>query len=84
MKYIEVEVRTASLIHGYDQNNKEIAENIDEQEFVKKLVSIDRIQSISEQFLLVKASHERIMYWEYRGSLQELKSKLESAGLLIT
>ena len=84
MKYIEVEVRTASIIHGYDQNNKEIEEKIDEQKFVKKLVSIERIQSISEQFLLVTASHERIMYWEYSGSLQELKNKLESAELMLT
>ena len=48
-----------------------------------ELISIDRIQSVSEQFLLVTSSHGRVMYWEYEGTLQELKSRFEAKGLII-
>ncbi len=51
MKFIELEVKTAFIVHGFDENNKEIIENIADEVFVKKLISIDRIQSISEEWL---------------------------------
>jgi hypothetical protein len=83
MKFIELEVKTAFIVHGFDQNNKEIIENVTEELFVKKLISIDRIQSISEKYLLVTSSHTRVMYWQYNCSMQELTSKLKAAGLII-
>jgi len=51
---------------------------------MNKLISIDRIQSISEQYVLVTSSHDRVMYWEYNCSMQALQDKLASAGLIIT
>ena len=83
MKYIELEVRTALIVHGYDSNNKEIEEVINEPDFVKKIISVKRIQSISEKYLLVTSSHKRVMYWEYKGTLQDIKEKLASNGLMI-
>ena len=83
MKYIELDVRTALVMHGYDQNNREIEEAVNETEYVTKLISIDRIQSISEQYLLVSSSHGRVMYWEYRGSMQDLKARLDKKALVI-
>lgn len=83
MKYIEIEVRTALIVHGYDDENNEIEQEINEQEYMTKLVSIERIQSVSEKYLLVTASHERVMYWEYKGTLKEIKSRLERAGAII-
>ena len=83
MKFIELEVKTAFIVHGFDENNKEIIENIAEEQFVKKLISIDRIQSISEKYILVTSSHTRVMYWEYKPSMQELNEKLTTAGLII-
>jgi len=82
MKFIELEVKTAFIIHGFDENNKEIIENIAEEQFVKKLISINRIQSISEKYILVTSSHTRVMYWEYKLSMQELNEKLAAAGLI--
>ena len=83
MKYIQLEVRTAMIVHGYDSEKNEIVEKFSEQEFTEKLVLIDRIQSISDQYILVKSSHGRVMYWEYNGSFDEIKKKLRNAGLVI-
>ena len=83
MKFIELEVKTAFTVHGFDENNKEVIENASDDIFVKKLISIDRIQSISEKYILVTSSHTRVMYWEYNCSMDELTQKLKSSGLLI-
>jgi len=83
LKYIELEVRTAFTVHGYDENNAEIIEESSEQEYMRKLIHIDRIQSISEDYVLVTSSHGRIMYWNYKGSMQELKQTLSKSNLII-
>jgi len=84
MKFIELEVRTVSIIHGYDVDNIEIVEDVEDEPFVTKLISIDRIQSVSEEYILVTSAHSRVMYWEYNYSMQELATKLKRAGLMIT
>jgi hypothetical protein len=83
VKFIELEVKTAFTVHGYDKNNQEIIENSSEKEFMNKLISLDRIQSISEEYILVTSSHNRVMYWEYNCSMPELKDKLSNSGLVI-
>ncbi len=83
MKYIEVDVKTEYIVHGYDDENREIVEDVHEQTFVTKLLAIDRILSISEQFLLVSGSHGRVMYFEYKGMMSDLRRKLEDAGLMV-
>jgi hypothetical protein len=76
MKFIELKVRTAMIVHGFDEDNKEIVEKVNEQNYATKIVAISRIQSISEQFILVTSSHGRIMYWEYDDTLQSVREKL--------
>ena len=83
MKYIDLEVRAAFIIHGYDENNKEIEEVLDEQDYVRKLISVNRIQSATEQYLLVNSNHGRVIYWEYKTSLDELKEKLAAHDMII-
>ena len=83
VKFLELEVRTALVVHGYDKNNREIAEKLNETEFMTKLVAIERIQSVSEQFVLITGSHGRVMYWEYRGTMEELRGRLAEAGLIL-
>jgi hypothetical protein len=80
---LEINVRTSSIVHGFDPDNKEIIEVVDEHEYVKKLVLIDRIQSVSEKYILVTSSHRRVMYWEYEENLEQLKARLEKTGVLI-
>ena len=83
MEYLEIEVKTAFIVHGYDENNHEIVENVNDPEFMKKMVSIERIQSISEQYLLVTSSHGRVMYWEYKESMVQLAERLRASGIKI-
>lgn len=81
--FIELDVKTAFIIHGYDSENKEIQEIVNEANFVKKIIAIERIKSISENYLLVTSSHGRIMYWEYNGTMHMVKQKLISLNTLI-
>ncbi|MEY8860252.1 hypothetical protein [Tenacibaculum singaporense] len=74
--FIEIEVKLGIIVHGYDDKNKEIEEVFNETDYMKKIISIERIQSISEKYILVKSSHGRVMYWEYKGTMEELKQKL--------
>lgn len=73
--FIELEVKTAIIVHGFDNQNNEIQEHVNESGFMKKIIAIERIKSISEKYLLVTSSHGRIMYWEYKGSIDEIKQK---------
>lgn len=81
--FIELEVKLGIIVHGYTAENKEIEEVYQEDDYVKKIVAIDRIQSISEKYILVKSSHERVMYWEYKGTMEELKQRMLYAGIKI-
>lgn len=44
MKYTELEVRTALIVHGYDEKNKEIAEEVNEKNFISYLFLLNSIQ----------------------------------------
>ncbi len=75
-KFLEIKVKNHVILHGFDENNKEILEEVEADSFVTKLVAIDRIQSISEQYILTSYAFGRLIYWEYEGTLDELKSAL--------
>nr|WP_010133746.1 hypothetical protein [Microbulbifer agarilyticus] len=83
MKFLELDVRTALVVHGYDQDNQEIVEKVNEPSFLTKLIAIERIQSVSEQYILVTGSHGRIMYWEYRETMDRLRGRLAEAGMIL-
>lgn len=83
MSFIRLKVRAAFVVHGYDEQNRELIEQVNEPEFVEKLVRVERIQSVSEKYVLVSSSHGRVAYWEYDGGFAALSARLEAAGLLI-
>jgi len=83
VKFILLRVRNGITVHGYSDDNVEIIEEHQRGEFVEKLISIDRIQSATEQYLLVTSSHGRVMYWEYDMSLAQLSEKLATAGFVV-
>lgn len=83
MSFIRLKVRAAFVVHGYDEQNRELIEQVNEPEFVEKLVRVERIQSVSEKYVLVLSSHGRVAYWEYDGGFAALSARLEAAGLLI-
>lgn len=83
MRFISLRVRNGLTVHGYNPDNTEIVEEHQETEFVTKLISIERIQSATEKYLLVNSSHGRMMYWEYELTLAQLTEALSCAGLTI-
>ena len=83
MKFISLRVRNAILMHGYTADNQEIVEEFKDEAFVEKLIAVDRIQSLTEKYVLVTSSHGRVMYWEYEGSLASVKERLAAAGLVV-
>ena len=83
MKFISLRVRNAILMHGYTDDNQEIVEEFKDEAFVDKLIAVDRIQSLTEKYLLVTSSHGRVMYWEYEGTLASVRDRLAAAGLVV-
>lgn len=82
MKFILLSVRPALTFHGYSVDNQEIVEEAPATPFAGKLIAIDRIQSVTEQYVLVTGSHGRMMYWEYEGSLADITDRLRLANLV--
>lgn len=83
MKFILIRVRNSLVMHGYDDKNVEIVEEVKDEQFVEKLIAVDRIQSVSEKYLLVTSSHGRVLYWEYDSDLATIKARLMVAGLVV-
>jgi len=83
MKFISLRVRNAFVFHGYTPDNQEIVEEVHDADFVDKLIAVDRIQSLTEKYLLVTSSHGRVMYWEYEDTLASVRERLAAAGLVV-
>jgi hypothetical protein len=81
--FISVRVRNALVLHGYTDDNQEVVETVSDQPFVEKLLAVSRLQSVSEQYLLVTSSHGRVMYWEYEGGLADIRARLQAAGVSV-
>jgi len=75
-QFIELKLGSHQIVHGYDNENKEIIEEIKVNGFTKKLVNISRIKSISEKFILTDYAQGRWIYWEYEGDFETLKNSL--------
>ncbi len=76
-RFVEVVVQNHMVSHGFDENNQEILENVIVDEPRKKLIRVDRIQSLSEKYILTSYGYGRLVYWEYEGSYEKLKALLE-------
>jgi len=82
-KFIKITTGNYLIVHGFDANNKEIIEEVTVTQKMVKVVAINRIQSISEKYILVTGSHGRLMYWEYEESFEDLQKQLSYHSLLI-
>ncbi len=74
--FIEIEVQNHIILHGFDEENKEILEEVTVEKPMKKLISVDRIQSVTEKYILTSYGYDRLIYWEYKGSYNSLKKLL--------
>ncbi|MBO0323141.1 hypothetical protein J0X14_12610 [Muricauda sp. CAU 1633] len=75
-KFIEIVVQNHLVSHGFDAENKEILEEVIVEKPTKKLLRVDRIQSVSEKYILTSYGFGRLVYWEYEGSYTALKELL--------
>ena len=74
--FIEITVQNHLILHGFDEFNKEILEEVIVNTPMKKLVAIDRIQSVGEKYILISYGYDRLIYWEYKGSYKKIKEQL--------
>ncbi len=83
MKYITAHIRAANVYHGYTDNRKPIVDPVPSEEFVEKVIKIDRILSITASYIFIETPHDTVQTWEYTDGFENMKKKLSSAGLLI-
>ncbi|MGR3811889.1 hypothetical protein [Jiulongibacter sp. NS-SX5] len=81
-EFIEIEVQNHLILHGFDDDNQEILEEVKPENSMIKLIRIDRIQSLSAKYILTTYAFDRFVYWEYKGSYDEIKKTLKAAGVL--
>lgn len=83
MKFVRITTGNYLIVHGYDAENREITEAVTVDTSLVKLVAVERIQSVSEKYVLVTGSHGRLFYWEYKESFDELRGLFLAHNLLI-
>ncbi len=75
-QYVEITVQNHIILHGFDDNNKEIIEEVKLDQPMTKLIGIDRIKSVSEKYILTTYAQGRLVYWEYLGTYTDMKKLL--------
>lgn len=80
MAFLRLTIGNYQIMHGFDENNQEKIEYIKVERPVVKLIAIDRIQSITDRFILTTYA-DRLIYWEYEQPLAEVMEQLVRLGL---
>ncbi|MFY7672642.1 hypothetical protein ACOSP6_16290 [Tenacibaculum sp. MEBiC06402] len=75
-KFIELKLGSHQIVHGFDNDNNEIIEEVTFNQFSKKLVNLSRIKSVSEKYILTDYAHGRWIYWEYEGDFETIKKQV--------
>lgn len=76
IKFIELHVINHIISHGYDENNKEITEEVIAESFSPKTIAANRIKSLSDKYILTDYVNERWIYWEYQELYETVKNQL--------
>ncbi len=76
MKFIELTLKNHIILHGFDDQNQEITEEVEVEEASKKVVAVSRILSISKKYILIQYAYDRIVYWEYMEDYEAIKEIL--------
>jgi hypothetical protein len=83
MSYFSARVRPRSVHLGYDADGQLIVKKMENQQFIEKVIRIDRILSFAEDHFFVACPHDTVQVWDYEGDLTMVKQHLKAAGLLI-
>lgn len=76
MKFIELTVQNHIIVHGFDARNKEIIEEVTVDTPSKKMIAVNRVLSLSENYILISYAYDRIIYWEYAEDYEDVKQVL--------
>lgn len=74
--FILLRCRGYRIVHGFDVHNQEILEENSGTDWVDKIIAVWRIQSVTEKYIRMSYSHNRVIYWEYEGGLTYIKPLL--------
>lgn len=80
-QFLTIRCRGYKLIHGFDSKNQEIEEVVTRTEWTEKVIAVSRIQNVTEKYIRMSYSHDRIIYWEYEGGLNLMKKALGASDL---
>ena len=75
--FIEVTTGNQIILHGFDEDNKEIIEEVKVHKPVKKTIAVRRIQSISERYIMATYAFGRLVYWEYEEDYETILNQLK-------
>lgn len=75
-KFLRVSVQNYEICHGFDPENREIIERVEQPQPTTKLIAVDRILSVTEKFILTTYAFGRVIYWEYEGGLNWIEKDL--------
>lgn len=78
LEFIELSLGSHTIVHGFDETNKEITETVSTARFSKKMVALSRIKSVSEKYILTDYTNGRWIYWEYEGGFENIKKQLSN------
>lgn len=62
--FIALIFKNDTIVYDFDTRNQEIIEKVEVTEASKKLVAADKILSVSENHIVVRYAHNRVIYWE--------------------
>lgn len=81
--YISARIRPDRVFHGYDAERKPIVDKMPAQDFVEKVIKLDRILSVTEDYIFIECPHDTVQTWEYEGNLADIKRRLAAAGMML-
>ncbi|CAG8863694.1 hypothetical protein PS627_00632 [Pseudomonas fluorescens] len=81
MAFIAVNIRATKVYHGYDSDRQLIIVDLPPAPWVRKLIKVDRILSVTEDYIFIECPHDTVQTWEYEGSLADFMTRLAAAGV---
>lgn len=83
MKYISARIRPDRVFHGYDAERQLVTDKMPNEHFVEKVIKVDRILSITAEYIFIECPHDTVQTWAYEGGFDAMKARLQTAGVLI-
>lgn len=81
--YFTAKIRAKAVHIRYNENGELLKRELLNNDFVEKVIKLDRILSFTEDYLFVQCPHDTVEIWEYQGGLKEVKEKLREVVSVI-